>query len=297
MKRILLGLALAFVCGTTYAQYEYHLTGRNDVPVTGRCHGFIGGGYTAMLKNRDDIDADKRLDLETMNFTWGAGYEQMWWFQPSIGFGFQTILWNGGGAYSGLIDSANNITMKANTTLNYIKIPFLFYFKSYNRYHPDRAVRFNACFGPYIALNSKWSDQVKIYDKDGNIIGGSSVSSSGSVDFTGNNTGEYSSALYKGIEMGFVTGMGGEIRISRRTVLSLMVRVDVGISDVENKRKNKFKLSNSSVEIDSDPWKGLYAKYTQPNALDVAAGWESNRPATKNFAVGAFVTYRKYFNK
>jgi Outer membrane protein beta-barrel domain len=301
MKRILLVLACLASYWSASAQYDYHLNGRYDVPVLGGSTGLVAAGFTTMLKNRDDMEADKRLDLVTMNFSYGAGYEQMWWFQNTIGFGFQVLYWQSGAAYTGLIDSANNITMKAKTSLTYLKIPLLFHFKSYNRYYPDRRVRFNASFGPYIALNTGYSDKTDVYDKDKKLIGGGSITGTTQYSYnptSGNvNTGSFSKPLYKPLDFGFVVGIGGELRISRRTVLSILLRTDIGITDVENKSKQKFKIFGTIIENDAEPWKGLYAKYTAPNAADIATGWASNRPATKNLSFGAVVTYRKYLRK
>lgn len=305
MKKILLSFVLLSLYQMSFGQYDYKLNGRNDVPVLGGSTGFVAGGFTAMLKNRDDMDADKRLDPQTMNFSYGGGLDQMWWFQPTIGFGFQLMYWNAGGAYTGLYDSANNIKLSAKTSMSYFKVPLLFHFKSYNRYYPDRRVRFNACFGPYIALMTNYSDSYTLYDDDfadKPVIAGVSVSGttvknfnfgSGSYD----ETGSYKSSLYNPLELGFVFGVGGELRISRRTVLSIMLRADIGITDVENKKKNKFKLKGTTTEIDQEPWGGLYCKYYGPNALDLAKGWEANRPATKNLSFGGFITYKKYLRK
>ncbi|MBL7772664.1 MAG: hypothetical protein JNM95_07380 [Chitinophagaceae bacterium] len=305
MKKILLSLVLLSVFQASFGQYDYKLNGRNDVPVLGGSTGLVAGGFTAMLKNRDDIDADARLDMEMMNFSYGGGLDQMWWFQPTIGFGFQLMYWNAGAAYSGLFDSANNITLSAKTSLTYFKVPLLFHFKSYNRYYPDRKVRFNASFGPYVALMTGYSDEYTLYAENqpgrpavgGGSVSGTSVKAYNAGTSSFDETGTYKDGLYNPFELGFVFGVGGELRISRRTVLSILVRADIGISDVENKRKNKFKFKGTTTEVDQDPWGNLYSKYYGPNALDLLRGWEANRPATKNLSFGAFVTYKKYLRK
>ncbi len=76
-----------------------------------------------------------------------------------------------------------------------------------------------------------------------------------------------------------------------------MIRTDIGITDVENKKKNKIKYDGANTEVDFDYWKDLYAKYTPATAGDKFLGWESNRPDTKNFSVGGFLSFRKYFRK
>jgi hypothetical protein len=114
--------------------------------------------------------------------------------------------------------------------------------------------------------------------------------------------GRFSSELYNKFDLGFVFAVGGEMRLWKRTVIALHVRTDVGISNVENTRSMKIKYADASgnypvnaPEVDFKFWDGYYSKFNQPNAADIAAGWQSNRPATKNFSVGAFISLRKYF--
>ncbi len=222
MRKILLTLCLLSIHFMGLAQYDFKLNGRNDVPVMGRQTGFIGGGFTAMLKNRDDMNADQRLDLESMNFSYGGGLDHMWWFQPTVAFGFQLMYWQAGGAYSG-VDTINKLNMKAKTTMSYFKLPLLFHFKSYNRYYPDRAVRFNACFGPYVALMTSFKDSYTWYNEKGEAVYGGGISGLALSGFSsGSGTtkvGTVSNSIMNPFELGFVFGIGGEIRITRRTVL------------------------------------------------------------------------------
>lgn len=300
MKKLFLALmAFCWVLAAN-AQYDYHLNGRNDVPVLGKQWGLTAGFYTAMLKNRDDMNADKRLDLSMMNPSYAFGGEINWWFQNTVAFGIQGLFWSAGGAYTGLYDSANSITLKGNTTLQYFKMPFLFQFKSYNRYYPDRRVRFNACFGPYMALMSIYSDSYDLYDAQGHNIGGGGIDD-GTVSYnmggTATTSGKFLKPVYNPLEFGFVVGVGGELRLSRRTVLSVMFRADQGITDVENKKDTKFKQNITNIESNINYWKGMYCKFYAPTAADIAKGWEDNRPDTKNVSFGAFLTFRKYFRQ
>lgn len=300
MKKLFFALVAFCWVLNVNAQYDYHLNGRNDVPVMGRQWGIVASGFTAMLKNRDDINADKRLDMVSMNPGYAFGAEVNWWFQNTVAFGIQGLYWTGGAAYTGLYDSANNITLKGNTTLTYFKMPFLFQFKSYNRYYPDRRVRFNACFGPYIALMSTYSDDYTLFDNEGHSIGGGGIENgtvSTTIGATSNTTGKFLKPVYNPLEFGFVVGLGGEVRISRRAVISLMIRADQGISDVENKKDTKFKQNVTNIESNVNYWKGMYCKYYAPTSADVLKGWEDNRPATKNVSFGAFLTFRKYIRQ
>lgn len=298
MKKQLLSFSLLLFSFLANAQYDYTPTGRNDVPVKGMTWGLVGGGFTSMLNNRDDIEADKRLDPQMMNFNWAAGIECIYWFQPSIGVGGQAMYWNGGAAYTGLIDSASNITMKAKTSLTYIKVPILFHFKSYHRYYPDRRVRFSAQFGPYVALLNKYSDDMSYYNNEGLEISNVNVSgNSYQSGLKGEIKGKLSGQIYNPLDVGFVAGVGGEIRLWRRTVIALNIRTDIGITNVENTRGLKITYdSDNTKDYDYKTWKNLYAKFTAPTAVDAALGWVDNRPPTKNFSVGAFLTIRKYLS-
>jgi len=62
MKKQLLSFVLVLISFLANAQYDYTPTGRNDVPVLGMQWGLVGGGFTSMMNNRDDLNADQRLD-------------------------------------------------------------------------------------------------------------------------------------------------------------------------------------------------------------------------------------------
>jgi hypothetical protein len=295
VKKYLLSFLLALTCSTTFAQYEF--SNRNsDAPVLGLNWGFVGGGFTAMLNNRDDLNADERLNPQFMNFNWAAGAECMYWFQPYFGFGGQLMYWNAGAKYTGL-DTLTQVKFSAQTKMTYIKLPLMFYFKSYNRYYPNRRTRFNVCFGPYIALMTGFSDNGTYKDSLGQEL--SKISVSGDV-FESGATGAMTKGKLNGnilnpFDIGFVFGIGGEIRLWKRTVVAFNIRTDVGITNVENTKGLKLKYEGQATDIDFNYWKDLYAKYNSLNAADKAAGIESNRRATKNFSVGAFLTIKKYF--
>lgn len=292
MSRYFIGMMLLLTTIGARAQYDYSPNGRNDAPVLGMQWGIVGGGFTAMLTNRDDIDADERLNIEMMNFSYGGGIEGVYWFQRNVGFGGQMLYWQGGSKYSGF-DSLSGFNLAAKTTMTYAKIPLMFYFKSYNRYYPNRRTRFTAQFGPYVSMLLNYKDDVTLtYKDDPSIKTNYNFSKSKYVtkDLTGTLNGE----LYNPFELGFVFGIGAELRLWRKTVVALNLRTDVGISDVENKKIMTLDYSNGIRDTNFAYYSRNYAKYNAPNAQDVTAGWEPNRPATKNFSIGAFISIRKY---
>jgi hypothetical protein len=288
MKKLLMAVMALFMFGQAQAQFDYSPTGVDDVPLLGWQWGLTGGGFTAMLPNRDDQNANNRLDPQMMNFSYAAGVEGIYWFQNSVGFGGQALLWNGGAAYTGY-DSTANRKFTGKTSLGYVRLPFLFHFKSFNRYKPNKRLRLNTYFGPYVAFLSSSTDKAT-YEKDNKPffdINGSNVTIPGFNGF-------YNGNVYSTIDLGFVTGVGFEFRLWKRTVLALSLRADYGITDAEDKRAKKFSITNGGPELDANPWKNLYAKYTPATPADVANGYGVNRPPTKNFSIGGFISIRKY---
>lgn len=292
MKKYLYSFLLLLTCSTSFAQYEYSSVGKNDAPVVGLNWGLVGGGFTAMLNNRDDLRADGRLDPQFMNFSWTAGAECMYWFQPTFGFGGQLLYWNAGAKYTGL-DTNTKYKLSAKASLTYLKVPFLFYFKSFNRYYPNRRTRLNVCFGPYAAILSNYSDGGTLKDDQDKEVGSFGVD--GNVLESNGIKGKINGKVYNPIDLGFVFGIGGEIRLWKRTVVSLLVRSDVGISNVENTKALKITYDGNPTPQDLNYWEGYYAKYISPSAVDLTEGYAQNRRATKNFSIGAFLTIKKYF--
>lgn len=298
MKRKLLSVLTLLAGLNASAQYDYDPTGRNDAPVLGMQWGLTGGYYASMLPNRDDNKADLRLDPEMMNLNYMAGVEGVYWFQRNVGFGGQLLYWNGGAKYSGkdtVTANPNALSLSATTKLSYLKLPFLFHFKSYNRYYPNRRLRFNAMFGPYIAVLQSFSDEATISNSDINYK--STVSIDGQNYESNGLKAKINGNVYRPFDLGFAFGFGLEYRLWRRTVLALHLRADYSFFDIEDKRKRKLTFEGSTTDIDFSVWDNLYAKYTAPNALDQAAGFQANRPATKNFSAGAFLSLRKYFRQ
>jgi hypothetical protein len=308
MKKLLLSLIFVTIVNVVFAQFNYIPNGRNDAPTLGPQFGIVGGGFTAMLNNRDDIDADQRLDPQLMNFSFGGGVEYIYWFQNTVGFGAQLNYWVAGAAYKGVdtLYPQYNLSLDAKSKLTYAKLPLLFHFKSYNRYYPNRRLRFSAAFGPYASFLLNYSDDVRFFNDSAKFESNVNFSQKELEASTNLSTvktkGKISSELYNKFDLGFIFAVGGEMRLWRNTVVALHIRTDVGISNVENTRSMKIKYADASgnypantPEVDFKYWDGYYSKFNEPTAIDKLAGWQSNRPATKNFSVGAFISLRKYF--
>ena len=263
------------------------------MPVTGWTWGLAGGGFTSMLNNKDDQRADGRLDPQMMNFNWAAGIEGIYWFQPNFGFGGQALYWNGGAVYKGK-DTITKLSLSAKTTLTYAKVPLMFYFKSYNRFYPNRRFRMNLQFGPYVGVLSGYSDKGDFKDENGEKVHSFSVSNT--TVKSDDSKGKINGNIMNPLDIGFAFGLGGEVRLWRRTIVALMIRTDVGISNTENKKGLKIKYDDDpSKEVDFNYWNGFYAKYNECTPEDKAAGFGQNRRDTRNFSVGAFLSIRKYF--
>ncbi len=291
MKKQLLSLLILIAFYSASAQYDYAPTGINDVPLLGMQWGLTGTYHSAMLPNRDDQRADARLDPQMMNLQYSAGVEGIYWFERNFGLGAQFLLWNGGASYTG-VDSNVKRPYSAATKLSYIKLPVLFHFKSFNRYHPNRRLRFNGYFGPYVAILNDYSDLAYYNDDKSNIykVEGGTISGGG-LD------GTFEGQFYKSFELGFVSGFGIEFRLWRRTVLAISLRGDYGITDVEDKRRVKYTPQGAPASADFNPWEGWYSKYIRPTQADLDANYAVNRPASKNFSIGTAISLRKYVNK
>ncbi len=154
------------------------------------------------------------------------------------------------------------------------------------------------CSDFIVVLLSGFSDDITFKNDKGEIIGSQTITAeSFESGINGEIKGKLSGAIYNPFDVGFVAGFGAEVRLWRRTVVALQIRTDIGISNVENTKGLKITYdSDMTKEYDFKPWKGYYAKYTMPDATDIAKGFESNRPATKNFSAGVFLSIRKYLS-
>lgn len=298
MKKGLLVLIASVCFLTTEAQFNYGYKNDN-VPVVGRQYGLVGGGHSAGIYNRDDMESPL-LDPQIMNFTYFGGVERLRWYNPWFGIGQQFLFWNAGAKYTGKLDTtATSATISATTKLTYAKMPILFWFKSYNRYNPERRLRVNTFFGPYIALltdaqeNFRYSvpnadttidvdytfnaSGLKAIAEDGSEIGSSGLVSGGTI----NNV----------IDWGFTMGAGVEMRLWRKTVVSLMLRTDLGVSNIENQGA---RVNDIATGTEYGFYEDVTAKYIQLTSA-VGPNYEQNRPVSRNFSFGAQLSVRKYF--
>jgi hypothetical protein len=151
-------------------------------------------------------------------------------------------------------------------------------------------------FGPYIAILSSYKDQATFKNSNGEIVDDITISGF-SVKQKTNGNATLNAGIYNPIDIGFVAGFGAEIRLWRRTVLALQMRADIGISDVERTKKLKITYdSDKTKEVNYSQWQGKYSKYIVPNATDIITGYVPNRPPTKNFSAGVFLSIRKYLS-
>lgn len=296
MKKLFGVLVACLVISQAQAQFNFGYK-NHDVPVVGIQYGIVGGGHSAGLYNRDDMESPF-VDPQIMNFTYFAGVERIQWYTPFFGLGQQALLWNAGAYYKGKLDTTENpTTIDGHTYLTYAKVPLLFWFKSYNRYNPERRLRVNTFFGPYVALlvggSEEWkfnlpTDPVTVLSytlnsssytgQDQNGVAIPNLGVAGSED------------LNKTMDWGFVMGAGVEMRLWRKTVIALTLRTDLGMADVENKAFRVTDATNTEYNFYQD----ITAKYI-PLGSSVGPNFEQNRATTRNFGFGAQLSLRKYF--
>ncbi len=290
MYKISFLVIFSLIAQICQAQFDYRNTDRLSVPIVGKQYGLIGLGFTAMLNNRDDINADGRLDQETINFNWATGLDFVNWKRPHFGYGAQILYWNAGAKYKGF-DTLTKLHLEATTKLTYLKIPLLIYYKSFNRYRPERRLRFNAFFGPYIAIMNDFSDEISFIDKNVTPeVKNTTVFGPNGYSANGTNGGSIDKPIYQPLDYGFVLGSGVEVRLWKRTVIAMGLRTDVGFVDVEFKGQNKL-TPEGLPSYDFGYWNGLYSKYyNNIDPLNIP-----NRPTTRTFNFGSYLTIKKFF--
>lgn len=292
MKKYLLALTILFLVGPANAQFDYSADSE-EVPVTGVQYGLIGVGHLSTIYNYDDFNADHRLDPNISNFKYGFGVQRIRWYSPWFGVGPEVLYWLDGASYKG-IDTLGGtpLILDGNTELTTIKLPVLFHWKSYNRYHHDRKLRVNAFFGPYISAvigaSDAWSFTVAGSDP---VIKQTFSITDQNVDWNGG-LGKLDASTYKPFDWGFVMGAGAEFRLWTRTIIALGVRADVGAQDLENKGTLKYTAEGSVQAVDFDYWNILYSKFVNeaPNII-------TNRPGSRNISAGGYLSIRKYIGK
>jgi len=302
LKKLFVIAALIVSTHSAQAQFNYQFSDAS-VPVTGITYGVVGGGHTALLYNRDDFDTIG-TNQSTSNFTYFAGVERIRWYTPHIGIGQQGLFWNAGAKYTvNFGDDENAPRIDGTTTLSYIKIPVLFYYKSYSRWKPDRRLRVNTFFGPYIAMlqdaKEEWTVSVPAQE-----IKNSYTLSRGS--YIGKNKdneqffdGKADDALpFKMFDYGFTMGAGIEMRLWTKTVVALTIRTDLGLAEVENKNFEVDYYDPGNIIPQEQKryrfYKDVVGKYN-PYPFSQDEEIDFNRPETRNMSFGAQLSIRKYF--
>jgi hypothetical protein len=294
MKKLFLLSLISLLAIQSEAQFNYNFTDES-IPVTGVTYGAVGGGHTSQLFNRDDVDAEN-IQPQMINFNYFAGAERIRWYTPHFGIGQQALMWNAGARYKGRIGPDESFPeLDATTQLQYIKIPALFYWKSYNRWHPDRRIRLNTFFGPYVAMltnaEESWRQTVPGTDQSFSYLLKSGVYTAtdgdGNEVFNGNAD---ESEPFKLVDYGFVMGAGAEVRLWRRTIIALTLRSDLGLAEVENKDFEVDGPNGTRYKF----YKDVVGKF-QPYANVTDPNFNFNRPETQNFSFGFQLCIRKYF--
>lgn len=295
MKKLLLLLAICASAIQSNAQFNYSYTDQST-PVVGITYGVVGGGHSARLFNRDDVESEL-INMEVMNFTYFAGAERIRWYTPHFGVGQQATLWNAGAKYTGKLDSTDGATtFAATTTLSYAKIPLLFHWKSYNRWHPDRRMRATAYFGPYVAMLLNSQEEI-VRSFPGTDLQHTYTLKSGSYVGKDKDDNQFFDGLaddklpYKLFDWGFTMGAGVEFRLWRKTVIAITVRTDLGMDEVENK---EFKVNDPDTGIRYNFYKDVTSKFI-PYTSAAPADFNYNRPETRNMSFGAQLSIKKYF--
>ncbi len=296
MKKIFLLSVICAIAFQSSAQFNYKFAD-GTVPVVGAQLGVVGGGHTAMLFNRDDVETPF-VKMQTTNFTYFGGLEHIRWFSPHFGFGQQILYWNGGAKYAGPVDTISDEprTIDGTTQLTYAKVPLLFYWKSYSRWKPDRRLRVNTFFGPYAAvlLNTKEEYEITTPGQEGKervVIGKNEITTfdKDGKENPGDKTKANGKEIYKPFDYGFTMGVGIEIRLWMNTVVALSVRTDLGLAEVENKDFGIVISSDYTYLYNKDN----YSKYISYNST-LNPDFDYNRSTTTNMSFGAQLSIRKY---
>jgi opacity protein-like surface antigen len=282
MKQI---LAIAILIFTQFSISAQDVVSRNSV-------GFFGSYYMSSLQNSDDMKKLASLKLET-TLNYGGGVESIHWFNENFGHGLQLGYFKMGQNYSGL-DTSNKYTYKAATTFNNIKINYLVHFHSFDRYNPGKKLKFNASFGPYIALNNFFTDKYTLYDNNGKEVS-SFVQNPTTINYSSGAVPDLTltKPIYKLFDAGFVLATGVEYILGKKTTVYFNLRTDIGTENVENRGNIKIKTTSPPYELDYNRWDGLGGGkfgFTNIPNLDKY----DTRPATKNFLVGAAIGLRVY---
>jgi opacity protein-like surface antigen len=293
MKRI----CLFFLSMVSLANISNAQAWDRDVVQPGTAKGFYAGYTMAMLPNTDDNNAGPLLQYKT-TFTYAAGLERLKWVHNNFGLGYQFGFHQTGQDYTGT-DTITKYTLTASTRLNYIKGGIFLYFRSYNRYNPQAKFRFNCYIGPYFGITPSFNDNVKLFDAGGKLLSDYNYTITGGSPASGT-TGKVDlrQPIYNLFDWGFAIAPGIQMQITKKFALGLNIRADLGAGNVENTGNIKKKVSNPTSPTDEfyDHWSNLQNKYRQWSNPALKDKY-NERPSTKNFTAGAFISAKWYLEE
>jgi hypothetical protein len=265
----------------------------------GKATGLLASFHYATMPNRDDLDADARLDYAT-TFRYGGGIEKLNFFANNFGTGFQLNFWQAGQNYTGIADTFSKSTFKAATTLSYAKGSFLIHYRSWNRYNPQTRFRFTSYLGPYVSALVTFKDKIDLFDAAGNDIGGYSFTPLGKRGKTNSLADvDLKSPIYKFVDYGFIVAPGIQYMLTKKFALAFHIRADISAVNVEATGNLTQKVANPPYEKDFDLWGNLYAKYLPYDQYQpgLKKPLYDERSTTKNLTIGAQLTARWYVNE
>ncbi|MDW8014614.1 MAG: porin family protein [Bacteroidia bacterium] len=225
------------------------------------------------LLNQSDSDAGPELDYKT-TFGFAGGLTTTYNFTDNIGIGLDVLFSREGQRYEGREDEA---TLKAQTLLNYLKVPLLFRFNS----DPNSSVQLSFFIGPQANFLLAYRDKLEVTGGGGSFIReakGTTVSST--LSFAGYSETEeekLSAGAYRSFVFGGVFGLGAGFKLTDEVLLSINFRADYTFGDVENKEA-KIIHDNDEHEY----WENEAPKYVGSNP-------PKKRPATAALTGGLMV--------
>ena len=233
----ILGLIiLIFSSGTGLAQKGFTL-------------GFKAIPHTTMMLNADDSDAPK--DVFTYKRTWGmAG-------GPSFGYNFHDkfgvsadFLYSTQGQKSTYINSREE-EVTQNTRLQYIKMPILFTFSTYNEF--DK-IMFSAGLG----FQGSILTHARYYNDDQSYVPDVAL-----FDNVSDYPNTYSQ--YNVLDYGPVVEAGINMKLKYNVMANLRLRADYSLADAENKDAN-YRITNAGSTNIVDIYNSERAKTTNVTA-------------------------------
>jgi hypothetical protein len=258
-----------------------------------KAKGFFASYHYSTLPNTDDLKAGSKLDYAT-TFKFGGGVDYLNYLSNNFGIGTQFSFYQAGQNYTGLYDSINNITMKASTSLNYLKSAFLVHYRSYNRYNPQQRFRAECFLGPYVALLPAFEDRIELFNASNVSQGGIVFNTIGRRPLSGSiGQIDTKSPIYKFFDYGLVVSPGMQYMLTPKFAIALNVRADISAVNIEATGNIGQKIQNpiNPSQEEYIYWDNLiYKYYFAPSAKDKY----DQRPSTKNLLIGTVLTLRWY---